>query len=390
MVGEPRSRWLGRARATRHFDPGRDTLKPKANAGRPLTTSSFKAGAAAWSPGVAAELVLHDLLDRELGRASTVAQAERRLFEDLRAAVTGGGKRLRPTFCHWGHVGACGESPDASGAQLGAALELLHTFALVHDDVMDGSESRRGQPAVHARYAAEHERGDLAGDGRRFGDGMAILVGDLAFALANRLVGGLGEHVGDIWYAMCGELVRGQYLDLAGTAGRVRSLPYAARVASLKSGRYTVVRPLQLGAAAAGRTDAALHDAYEAYGEPLGQAFQLRDDLLGVFGDPVRTGKPVGADLRDGKPTVLLAIVVERAPRAAKGLLDRIGTPGFDDDDVEAVVALAEDTGARYEVSRLIAAAVADARDALEAGAIHAAAQPALLGLTDQAAWRDA
>lgn len=354
-----------------------------------LTTLPLEMTSPLWSPSSAAESVLHEVLDRELRRSTGPTGSEDPLVEDLRQAVACGGKRLRPTFAYWGYVGATGEPPAAAGAELGAALELLHTFALVHDDVMDGSEQRRGEPSVHARHVAEHTAAGLAGDARRFGDGMAILIGDLAFALANRLISGLGPQVCAIWHDMCTELVRGQYLDVTGTAARVRDVTYASHVAALKSGRYTVTRPLQLGAATSGASTDALDRVYESYGEPLGQAFQLRDDLMGAFGDPAKTGKPVGADLRDGKPTVLLALLVERAPQTAQGLLDRIGEPDFDDDDVAEVVDLAVRTGARYEVTRRIAAAVADARSALDDPALNEAARPALLALTERAAWRE-
>ncbi len=335
----------------------------------------------------AVEAAVQQVLDAE-ARRLTDAGPRVGLVDALRDAVAGGGKRLRPTFSHWGHVSVAGAPPAADGVVLGAALELVHTFALVHDDVMDGSDTRRGGPSVHARYAAQHDLEDLCGERRRYAEGMAILVGDLAFNLANRLVGALPAPVQEGWHDMCSELVLGQYLDLAGAATGMRSATYATRVAALKSGRYTVVRPLQLGAALAGASAATI-EALSAYGEPIGEAFQLCDDLLGAFGDPAETGKPAGADIRDGKPTVLLALLVERAPAGARGLLERVGTGDLDETGVAAVLELAERTGARRQVECRIASAVDRARSAVEDPALHPAAQPALLALVERAAWRD-
>jgi len=333
------------------------------------------------------EAAVDGMLDAEARRLAATGPPTS-LISVLREAVGSGGKRLRPTFSHWGHVSVAGLPPAAHGVRLGAALELVHTFALVHDDVMDGSETRRGLPSVHARYAAEHDVGDLAGERRRYAEGMAILVGDLAFTLANRLVGTLPMPVQQVWHDMCSELVLGQYLDLAGAANRSRCEAYATQVAALKSGRYTVVRPLQLGAALAGGSPATI-EALSAYGEPIGAAFQLCDDLLGAFGRPAETGKPAGGDIRDGKPTVLLSIVVERAPASAQPLIERVGRGDLDDAGVAAVLELAERTGARAEVERRIASAVDQARSAAHDPALHSAARPALLALVERAAWRD-
>lgn len=334
--------------------------------------------------------VLRRVLDEEAANWPQTDEAPD-LFDDLRAATLATGKRLRSTFCHWGFVGATGVAPGGDGEQLGAALELLHTFALVHDDVMDGAATRRGNPSAHARFSAEHGRAGWRGEQRRYGEGMAVLVGDLAFLLAHRLVATI-PAVHRIWYDMCRELVMGQYLDLRGTAGGERAGSYATLVASLKSGRYTVVRPLQLGAVlAVGDRPASdpLMATYSAYGELVGEAFQLRDDLLDVLGDPEVTGKPVGADLREGKPTLLLALTTQRAPRSAHRLLERVGAPDVTNAEVAAITQLAVETGACAAIADRIAAAVERGMAALEASPVHSEAVDALGALAAQAAWRD-
>ena len=333
------------------------------------------------------EDVLRKLLEAERERWAAVPHANT-LIDELRRAVLSGGKRLRPTFCHWGYVGAGGSAPAAGVLRLGAALELLHTFALVHDDVMDGSATRRGAPSTHAVLAARHELHDWRGECRRFAEGTAVLVGDLAFSLSQRVVAELPAQVQSTWHQMCGELVLGQYLDMAGAAVGERDAGFAIRVASLKSGQYTIIRPLQLGAALAGGLDR-IGTVYAAYGEPLGHAFQLRDDLLGVFGDPAVTGKPAGDDLREGKPTLLLALTTARAPMSARTVLGRIGRPELTEADVATVTELILTTGAAADVARRIEAAVERARAALDHPGLHPSAVGPLYALAEAAAWRD-
>ena len=236
---------------------------------------------------------------------------------DLEDFVAGGGKRIRPAYCHWGWVTAGGD-PDADGMLPGTcALELLHAFALVHDDVMDGSPTRRGSPTTWARYIRRHEAGRWQGEDRRFGEAAAILVGDIAMVMADRCIGNATPEVRAVWDALRTELNMGQYLDVLGTVTGEVTAESARTIMRNKTAGYTIVRPLQLGAALAGRAD--LADDLAAHGMPLGIAFQLRDDMLGAFGDSERTGKPVGDDLAEGKPTVLLALAREAAdPCAAR------------------------------------------------------------------------
>jgi geranylgeranyl diphosphate synthase type I len=307
----------------------------------------------------------------------------------LRDFLLGGGKRLRPAFCHWGFVGAGGDPDDDAVVAAGAALELLHAFALLHDDVMDGSTSRRGSPTVHVTLAARHAASGWAGESRRFGDGQAVLVGDLAFAYADLLLEGLPRALRAVWQELRVELTMGQYLDLAGAARRDRDPVRARRVARFKSGLYTVERPLHLGAALAGRLEE-LAATYSAYGGPVGEAFQLRDDLLGVFGDAEVTGKPVGDDLREGKPTLLLALASEACPVPARPLLDRVGCPDLDADEIDDLRTLFDTCGARRTVETAIERRVERALAVLDVATIAEDARDALRDLAFLAAWREA
>jgi geranylgeranyl diphosphate synthase type I len=265
--------------------------------------------------------------------------------------VLDGGKRLRPAFAYWGWRGAGGEDSDAAMAAA-ASLELLHACALVHDDVMDGSDTRRGQPAVHRRFAAMHRTERWHGDPDAFGHAAAILLGDMCLVWADLMLhtSGLpadalerGQHVFD---TMRVELMAGQYLDVLEQARGSGTVERALRVARYKSAKYTIERPLHLGAALAGG-DEDLGAAYTAYGVPLGEAFQLRDDVLGVFGDPSQTGKPAGDDLREGKSTVLVASALERATPGQTAAVHRLlGDPRLDGRESRRSARSSSDTGA--------------------------------------------
>ena len=255
---------------------------------------------------------LAEVLDAEILRWDAFEPDLAAPLGALRSLVMSGAKRLRPAFCHWGNVAAGGDPDDPVLVDAGAALELLQAFALLHDDVMDGSAVRRGQQTAHLSFSERHELEAWRGEARRFGEGVAVLVGDLAHVYADRLLAETPLAARQVWSELRIELNIGQCLDVFGTARASTDLTAARRIARYKSGKYTVERPLHLGAALAGRLDAYL-EPLSAYGDPLGEAFQLRDDLLGAFGDAARTGKPVGDDLREGKPTPLLAIATGRA-----------------------------------------------------------------------------
>jgi geranylgeranyl diphosphate synthase type I len=217
---------------------------------------------------------------------------------------------------------------------------------------------------------------------------VAILVGDLAFVYADLLMVGSSPAATAVFNELRVELNIGQALDLIGTAEARRDQPMARRIARYKSGKYTVERPLHLGAALAGRFDD-LAEPLSAYGLPLGEAFQMRDDILGTFGDPAVTGKPVGEDLREGKPTPLLAIATGRAGPEGQPLLDRVGSPDLSDDEIAAIQALMVDTGAREETERLVDELAAEAVAALDKADLTADARAALTELAAFVAHRD-
>jgi geranylgeranyl diphosphate synthase type I len=300
------------------------------------------------------EIRVESLLDEEQRRWSALDPVLAEPIVALRGLVMAGGKRLRPAFCHWGFLGAGGDPWDPAVVDAGAAFELLQGFALIHDDVMDGSAVRRGAPAVHRQFAERHRDAGWTGEDRRFGEGVAILVGDLAIVYADQLLPTGPVELGRLWDELRTELNIGQYLDLLGTATGGIDRVGARRIARYKSGKYTIERPLQLGAALAGRPD--LIEPLGRYGEPLGEAFQLRDDVLGVWGDAARTGKPVGDDLREGKPTLLLAVAHERADSRQRRLLGRVGEPGLPPDVIEELQSCLVRTGALAAAEAEIAA----------------------------------
>jgi geranylgeranyl diphosphate synthase type I len=331
------------------------------------------------------ELMLMDVLADERPRWRTI-DVDGDLVTVLEGFLSCGGKRLRPAFCMSGYVAAGGELDTGTAVRVAAALELLHAFALIHDDVMDGSDTRRGAPSVHSVHAACHRRAAGAGEARRFGEGVAVLAGDLAHVLAERLMLDVPRHVRARWHEMQVELVLGQTLDMVGTAYRRVDTGRARQIAVLKSGRYSVVHPLVLGALAADRPD--LVAGLEAFGEPVGEAFQLRDDLMGAFGSSAETGKPVGDDLREGKPTMLLAYGRELARSGDAALLGDAGRADMDDSTVRQVQEVLERCGARALVERRVDNLAAEAFDRLDGLAVDAAARESLGQLAQRAIWR--
>jgi geranylgeranyl diphosphate synthase, type I len=338
--------------------------------------------------GSRAETRVIELLDKELERWAAVDADLVAPIAALRDLVHAGGKRLRPAFCHWAYVGAGGSPDDSLVVDAGAALELLHTFALVHDDVMDGSRLRRGRPSIHERFGVHHDEARWRGERRRFGEGAAILVGDFAFVYADRLLRDAPAAAWDVFDELRVELCVGQYLDLVGTASGSSDPVQASRIERYKSGKYTVERPLHLGAALAGRYQE-LAAPLSAVGLPLGEAFQMRDDLLGVFGDVSVTGKPVGDDLREGKLTPLVAAAAAHAGASGSRVLDDLGRADLDDDEIERLQAFLVDSGACDEVERAIERLVDEFLVALERAPISDEARAALEELGTFVAWRD-
>ena len=329
------------------------------------------------------------LFDAELSRWRALDADLVEPLQSLRRLVAAGGKRLRPAFCFWGFVGAGGAPEDHRVIDAGAAFELLHAFALVHDDIMDGSDTRRGKVTAHIEFGERHVDGTWRGEARRFGEGVAILIGDLSHVYADMLLDGAHVDVAPIWHELRLELNVGQYLDLLGTARADRDPAVARRIARYKSGKYTIERPLHVGAALAGRLDD-LATPLSAYGDPLGEAFQLRDDVLGAFGDERLTGKPVGQDLREGKPTPLLAATAARATGEPDlKVLDLVGTDDLSGDEVTAIQQVILDTGALDEIELRIDSLTTQSIAAIHQAPIAPPAREALVDLARYVAARD-
>lgn len=270
-----------------------------------------------------------------------------------------GGKRLRPTFAYWGWRSA-GGAPDGPILRAATALEFLQACALIHDDVMDGSDTRRGKPATHRQLASMHRSHGYVGSSETFGTGSAILLGDLCLSWSDEMLmtSDLPEPAlqaaKPIFDVMRTEVMAGQYLDLLEQARGAFDLDESLRVARYKSAKYTVERPLQIGAAAAGAGPEHLAKLTE-FGIPLGEAFQLRDDILGVFGDPAETGKPAGDDLREGKRTALVALAWNDADATQQDLLRRhLGDPAITPKTVDDLRNLITATGALDRVEQMI------------------------------------
>jgi len=322
------------------------------------------------------------------------------LTDALEEFVLSGGKRLRPAFAYWGWR-AVTNDPDPLNPEmlrLFSALELLHACALVHDDVIDDSATRRGLPTVHMKFADTHRGSGWRGSARQFGVSAAILLGDLALVWADDMVAtaelssDARRRIQRVWADIRTEVLGGQYLDIVAESSGVDSIASAMTVNTYKTASYTVSRPLQMGvAAAADRPDvlAAFHEV----GTNLGVAFQLRDDVLGVFGDPAVTGKPSGDDLRSGKRTVLLAEAVERAeqsdPAAADLLRTSIGTE-LSGDRVRELCEVITTVGALSAVESRIDTLTRRAVDVLNAAPIAEQAKVGLLELARLASNRSA
>ena len=316
----------------------------------------------------------------------------------IRRFVLSDGKRLRPTFCYWGWRGAGTDgSAEAEILTVGAALELIHTATLVHDDIMDASDLRRGSPTVHRAFASMHSSMGLPGSAPAFGLHAALLCGDLCAAWSDQLFAecplpsARTRAAQRLFATMRSEAIAGQYLDLLGqsTGPAQWSVEQALRVTRLKTARYTITRPLQIGAAL-GDGSAALLASLAAFGDPLGEAFQLRDDILGVFGQPSTTGKSALDDLRAAKPTVLLALTFARADvRQARALRTLVGDPQLDEAGATQVADIIARTGALAATEALIAARAAEAARALAMAPIAAEVRAELGQLASRAVVRE-
>ena len=292
-----------------------------------------------------------------------------------------GGKRLRAAFCYWGYIGAGGkDSKELICAE--TALELLQACALVHDDVMDASDTRRGKPSIHKKFETMHEESKWLGDKKQFGSGGAILLGDLLLSWADEMLMNSGLPAHDlfrgkkIYDLMRTELMAGQYLDIFEQARGGGSIENALNVIRYKSAKYTIERPLHLGGALATDNKQILQ-TYTNYGLPLGEAFQLRDDVLGVFGDPSETGKPAGDDLREGKRTVLIEMTYQKANDSQKSELNKYFGKDLDDQGVATLREVVTATGALSEVESMISNLLNQSQQALTEANVTAQAKEA-------------
>lgn len=276
-----------------------------------------------------------------------------------------GGKRLRPQFCHAGWLVAGGDPDDGAIFAAAAAFEWLQGSALAHDDLMDESDTRRGKPSIHRAFESRHGAESGAGNAEQFGRSAAVLLGDLMLSWSDELFATAGQTVSPAnfsaarhFFDLCKtEVVAGQFLDVVGQTRTSFSVDDAMRVVRFKSAKYTIERPLHVGAALAG-ADAPLLAKLTAFGLPLGEAFQLRDDMLGVFGDPEVTGKPAGDDLREGKRTVLIARAAERTDDAGRKLLTTgLGSAAHIDELRELILATGAADAVEADIDRLSAEA---------------------------------
>jgi len=290
--------------------------------------------------------------------------------------ITQGGKRFRPIFAYLGYLGS-GAEPRAEVLRACTSLELVHVCALIHDDLMDGSNTRRNKPAIHKAFQQYHQDASYNGSSERFGSSSAILLGDLALVWADRLLvesGISGDEllqVQSVFGDMRDELMAGQYLDVLEGALATTSIDRALKVARFKSGKYSIERPLHFGAALSGKKE--LMNTYSSFGLPLGEAFQLRDDLLGVFGDPDVTGKPAGDDLREGKRTVLIALTMELVDQKDRDLLSAsLGKEGLDRTQILQLQEIISSSGAIAQVEKLITELRDKAISALRDGQVEA------------------
>ena len=269
-----------------------------------------------------------------------------------------GGKCLRSTFMYLGWL--CGADDDDAALRAAASLELLHAFALLQDDVMDGSALRRGRASGHVAFARWHEGRGLSGPPQRFGESAATLLGDLCLVWAAQMMRESGmpaaalERLWPRYDAMCVELAVGQFADLVNDAGGFPTLEQVLDIARLKSGNYTVRRPLEMGAAMAGCSRHVV-TVLGCFGEDLGEAFQMRDDVLGIFGSPALTGKPRGDDLAEHKATSVVAAAYELAdPAQRRQLAELMSARKLADNDVARWQELIAATGAVERIESLI------------------------------------
>ncbi len=352
----------------------------------------------AWDQGdfrARVQAALEGFLDEQADRLLPLGVDAARLVAEARTSVAGG-KMFRASFCWWGYLAV---APPADAAEADAltracaSLEFLHASALVHDDYMDASDSRRGRPSTHRTFENEHRGSGWRGDPEQYGASAAILLGDLLLSWSDELLRrcGLPLHrvvpALDVFDLCRSEVIAGQFLDVSAQARGRADVDTAMTVLRYKSAKYSIERPLHLGAALAGGTPELLAEL-TAFGLPLGEAFQLRDDLLGVFGDPATTGKPAGDDLVEGKRTVLVALALDGAPAGDAAQLDRSLGSALTAEQVERLRGIIDASGAHAQVEAVIDQLSDVALTALDRARIDDGAREVLRSLASAVTYR--
>jgi len=302
--------------------------------------------------------------------------------------ISNGGKRLRPVFCYLGaKLMGIAQEDNENLLNAGCTLELLHNFALVHDDFMDKSDTRRGIPTVHKYLEEYYSKLEYRGDIEHFAASVAILAGDFAFTYADSFARNLPKQCLDIYEILKVELFAGQQMDIdAGYRSNV-SKNQISKIAQYKSGKYTIERPLHIGALIVNEN--APLEMISSFGSPLGEAFQLRDDILGIFGDRDNTGKPVGDDIREGKFTLLLAHAKERASKDELELLNRCGSLDITQEEIDLITNIIKSGGALDLVEQRIKFLHNEAMQALENIQTNNEAKELAQSLAKYVCWRD-
>ena len=349
-----------------------------------------------WDPAdlrAAVQAELDAFVDEQAVRLAPLGDDAEQLVTAAREAV-GGGKRFRAAFCYWGYRAIRDDVPDeAALVRAAASLELLHASALVHDDYMDASATRRGRPATHTMFGARHRELGWTGSAEQYGAAAAILLGDLLLAWSDELLRRCGLPDDLVRAALTvfdhtrSEVIAGQFLDVSVQARAESDVDLAMKVLRFKSAKYSIERPLHIGAALAGASADTL-TALSSFGLPLGEAFQLRDDLLGVFGDAETTGKPAGDDLVEGKRTVLVALALDAAAPEDAAALDRMLGTALDDTQVARARRIIDESGAHAQVEMVIKELADRALTALDGSPVDHQARVVLRELASAATQR--
>lgn len=337
---------------------------------------------------------------------------------DYTHSLLQGGKRFRALFCYWAWRSSLTDAnyhqtetevndSEAAIAGIAASLEMFHAAALVHDDLLDQSDTRRGAPAIHKRFETLHKDKQWAGSPERFGVAGSVLVGDLMLGWSSEIFGNALLHsptreiesaCRDEFSLMRVEVMAGQYLDVleenaAPSRPVTEGVGRAEKVILYKTAKYSIEAPLRIGAAFAGADQSTLR-MFSQFGIPLGIAFQLRDDILGVFGDPSVTGKPAGDDLREGKRTVLIALtkesLAERSPSMATSFEELLTSRDLDAQQIAFMQKLINESGALEKTERMIVELADRSLESLEAATLEATAKAALKALALKVINRDA